>query len=57
MVKRGIQKPVLALEVERASGSPKERETKLMKEIEELKKGLRDIEVPFKKKIISIRVC
>ena len=34
---------MLALEVERASGSPKEREMEIMKEIEELKKRLRDI--------------
>ena len=41
---------MLALEVERASGSPKERETELMKEVEELKKRLRDKEVPFEER-------
>ena len=38
LVKGGIQKPVLALEVEKVNNSPKERELELMKEIEELEK-------------------
>ena len=42
---------MLALEVEKAPSSPKEREIELMKEIEELKKRLRDIEVPFEERI------
>ena len=50
LVKGGIWKPVLALEVEKAYKSSKERELELMKEIEELKKILRDIEVPFKER-------
>ena len=41
---------MLALEVERASSSPKERKIELMKEVEELKKRLRDKEVPFEEK-------
>ena len=41
---------MLALEVEKASNSPKERELELMKEIEELKKRLRDIEVLFEER-------
>ena len=50
LVKGGFWKPVLALEVEKASNSPKEIELELMKEIEELKKRLRNIEVPFKER-------
>ena len=38
---------MLAQEVEKAPSSPKEREIELEKEIEELKKRLRDSEVPF----------
>ena len=41
---------MLALEAEKASNLPKEWELELMKEIEELKKRLRDIEVPFKER-------
>ena len=47
LIKRGIRKLVLALEVEKAPSSPKEREINLMKEIEELNKRFRDVEVPF----------
>ena len=50
LVKGGIWKPVLALEVEKASNSSKERELELMKEFEELKKRLRDFEVHFEEK-------
>ena len=57
LVKGGIWKPVLALEVEKASNSSKERELELMKEIEELKKRLRDIEVPFEEKIFPVGIC
>ena len=41
---------MLALEVEKAFNSPKERELEQIKEIEELKKRLKDIEVPFKER-------
>ena len=50
LVKGGFQKPVLAVEVEKAPNSSKERELELMKEIEDLKKRLRDIDVSFEER-------
>ena len=50
LIKGEIQKPMLDLEVEKTSSSSKEREIELMKEIEELKKRLRDLEVPFEER-------
>ena len=50
LVKGGFWKPVLAVEVEKAPNSSKERELELMREIEDIKKRLRDIEVPFEER-------
>ena len=50
VIKGNVRKPVLAVEVERNTSSPRERELDLMDEIEMLKKRIREIEVPFEER-------
>ena len=47
VIKGNVRKPVLAVDVERNTSSPRERELELMDEIKMLKKRIREIEVPF----------
>ena len=50
VIKGNVRKPVLAVEVERNTSSPRERELELLGEIEMLKKRIREIEVPFEER-------
>ena len=50
MIKGNVRKPVLAVDVERNTSLPRERELELMNEIEMLKKRIRVIEVPLEEK-------
>ena len=48
--KGNVRKPVLAVEVEETTSSARERELELMKEIDKLKKRIREIEIPFEER-------
>ena len=50
MLKGNVSKPVLVVDVERTTSSPRERELELMNEIEMIKKRIREIEVPLEER-------
>ena len=50
LIKGNVRKPVLAVDVERNTSSPRERKLELINVIEMLKKRIREIEVSFEKR-------
>ena len=50
MIKGSVRKPVLALDIERNTSLPRERELELINEIKMLKKRIREIEVPLEER-------